>query len=83
MHKMKLHVQVLRPAGRRSRAARVEHCHWSEGRHNCVGVSLQEIRATMQVMLGESLRARCDATLVYNMCMSLCMCACVRASVRV
>ena len=33
----------------RSRVARVESCHWSEG---YVGVSLQERRATMQVMLG-------------------------------
>ena len=48
----------------RSRVARVELCHWSEG---YVGVSLQERRATMQVMLGMSLRARWDATLVqYN-----------------
>ena len=61
MHEMKLRVQVLRP---RSRAVRVEPCHWSEGRHNYVGVSLQERRATMQVMLGVSLQARWDATLV-------------------
>ena len=33
----------------RSRVARVEPCHWSEG---YVGVPLQERRATMQVMLG-------------------------------
>ena len=45
----------------RSRVARVEPCHWSEG---YVGVSLQERLATMQVMLGVSLRARWDATLV-------------------
>ena len=45
MHGMKLRVQVLRPL----RAARVEPCHWSEGRHNYVGVSLQERLATMQV----------------------------------
>ena len=32
-------------------------------RHNYVGVSLQEMRATMQVILGVSLRARWDATL--------------------
>ena len=45
MHGMKLRVQVLRP----SLAARVQPCHWSEGRHNYVGVSLQERLATMQV----------------------------------
>ena len=45
----------------RSRVARVEPCHWSEG---YVGVSLQERQATMQVMLGVSLQARWDATLV-------------------
>ena len=45
----------------RSRVARMEPCHLSEG---YVGVSLQERRATMQVMLGVSLRARWDATLV-------------------
>ena len=39
----------------------MEPCHWSEGRHNYVGVSLQERRATMLVV---SLRARWDATLV-------------------
>ena len=61
MHEMKLCVQVLR-----SRVARVEPCHWSEGHHNYVRVSLQERQATMQVMLGVSLRARWDATLVYN-----------------
>ena len=44
--------------------ARVEPCHWSEERHNYVWVSLQERRATIQVMLGMSLRARWDATLV-------------------
>ena len=35
------------------------------GHHNNVGVSLRERRATTQVMLGVSLRARWDATLVY------------------
>ena len=34
------------------------------GHHNNVGVSLRERRATTQVMLGVSLRARWDATLV-------------------
>ena len=57
MHAMKLRVQALRPA-------RVEPCHWTDGRLNNVGVSLQERRATIQVMLGVSLRARWDATLV-------------------
>ena len=33
-------------------------------RHNKVGVSLQERRGTTQVMLGVSLRARWDTTLV-------------------
>ena len=42
----------------------MEPFHWSEGRHNNVGVSLQERRATMQVMLRVSLRARWDTTLV-------------------
>ena len=45
----------------RSRVARMEPCHWSQGYD---GVSLQERTATMQVMLGMSLRARWDATLV-------------------
>ena len=40
MHEMKLRVQVLRPASGQSRVARVDPCHWSEGRHNYVGVSL-------------------------------------------
>ena len=63
MREIKLCVKILRPASGRSRAARVEPCHWSEG---YVGVSLQESRATMQVMLGMSLRARWDTTLVIN-----------------
>ena len=45
----------------RSRVARMEPCHWSKG---YVGVSLPERQATMQVMLGVSLQARWDATLV-------------------
>ena len=61
MREIKLHVKILRPASGRSPAARVEPCHLSDG---YVGVSLQEMRATMQVMLGMSLRARWDATLV-------------------
>ena len=36
MHEIKLCLKVMRPASGRSRAARVEPCHWSEGR----GVSL-------------------------------------------
>ena len=48
----------------------MEPCHWSEGRHNNVGVSLRERRATMQVMLGVSLRVRWDATLVRLMFIS-------------
>ena len=51
-HEMKLRVKVLRMASGR--------LAWSY-----VGVSLQERQATMQVMLGVSLRARWDATLVY------------------
>ena len=65
MREMKLRLQVLQAARRLSRAARVEHCHWSKGRHNNAGVTaVQERRATTQVMLGVSLRARWDATLV-------------------
>ena len=55
MREIKLRVKTLRPASGRSRAARVEPCHCSDV---YVGVSLQERRATMQVMLGMSLRAR-------------------------
>ena len=61
MREIKLRVKILQPASERSPAARVESCHWSEG---YVGVSLQERLAKMQVMLGISLRARWDATLV-------------------
>ena len=57
-------LRVCKPCGRRSRLARAEPCHWSEGRHNNVGVSLRERRATKQVMLGVSLRAIWDANLV-------------------
>ena len=42
----------------------MEPCRWSEGHHNYVGVSLQEMRATTQLMLGVSLRAIWDAPLV-------------------
>ena len=55
---------ACKPCGRSPRAARVEFCHWSEGRHNNVWVSLRESRATMQVILVMSLRERWDATLV-------------------
>ena len=61
---MKLRVQVLWPAlASGARGA----LPWSEGRHNYVGESLQERPVTMQVMLGVSLRARWDATLVIIM----------------
>ena len=66
MHEIKLCMQVLQAARRLSRAAYAERCHWSEGCNNNVGGSLQERRATAQVMLGVSLRARWDATLVHN-----------------
>ena len=61
MHEMKLRVQVLRPAlasGSRGALPLVV------GGHNYVEVSLQERRATIQVMLRVSLRARWDAILV-------------------
>ena len=64
MREIKIRAKILRPASGRSPAARVEPCHWSEG---YVGVSLQEMRAKMQVMLGMSLRARWGATLVLLM----------------
>ena len=60
MHAMTLRVQALR-------AALAEPCHWSEGCHNNVGASLRERRATTQVRLGVSLRARWDATVVLLM----------------
>ena len=47
MREIILRVKFQRPASRRSLAARVEHCHWSE----YVGMSLQERQVTMQVML--------------------------------
>ena len=40
MHEMKIRVQALQPA--LASGARVEPCHWSEGRHNNVGVSLRK-----------------------------------------
>ena len=58
MHEMNLRVQVLQPAGMWSRAI------GRRGINKNVGVSLRERRAIMQVMLGVSLRARWDATLV-------------------
>ena len=63
MHAMKLRVQALRVAlvsGARGALPLVG------GRHNNVGVSLRERRATTQVMLGMSLRARWEATLVFS-----------------
>ena len=63
MHAMKLRVQALQATRRRSRAAHAERWHWSEGSHTNVG-SLWEGRTTTQVMLGVSLRARWDATVV-------------------
>ena len=53
-------VTARKASHRRSPLTRAEPCHWSERR----GVSLREMRATMQVMPGVSLRARWDATLV-------------------
>ena len=61
MHAMKLRVQAL-PAELVG-DARIA-LPLVGGRHNNVGVSLREMRATMQVMLEVSLRARWDATLV-------------------
>ena len=52
--KIKLRVQALRPA--LASGARGP-CHWSEGRHNNVGVSLRERRATRQVMLPRAVTA--------------------------
>ena len=63
MREMKLPNAVLQAAMRLSRAAHAERCHWPEGVIIIWG-SLQERRATTQVMLGLSLRARWDATLV-------------------
>ena len=56
-----INYETLRAALGPALAARAEPCHWSEGR----GVPLRERRAIMQVMLGVSLRARWDATLVH------------------
>ena len=61
MREIKLRVKILRPASGRSPAARVEPCHWWDG---YVEVSLHERRATLQVMIGMSLRERWDSTLV-------------------
>ena len=55
-----LGVTARKASHRRSPLTRTEPCHWSEQ----LGVSLREMRATMQVMPGVSLRARWDATLV-------------------
>ena len=63
MRELKLRMQVMQAARRLSRAAHAEPCHWSEGCNKCGG-SQHEMRATTQVMLGVSLGARWDATLV-------------------
>ena len=60
MREIKLRVQVLRPLASVARGALPLVGGY-------VGVSLQERRATMQVMLGVSLRARWDATLVITL----------------
>ena len=57
----------------------MEPCHWSEG---YVGESLQERQATMQVMLGMSLRAIWDATLVHIIIMRA-DCTILRLSLRI
>ena len=62
MRAMKLRVQALRAAlasGARGALPLVG------GHHNSVGVSLRKRQATTQVMLGLSLRARWDATLIH------------------
>ena len=63
MRDIKLRMQVLQAARRLSRAA---HASLAIGRRGVIIMwgSLQEMRATAQVMLGVSLRARWDATLV-------------------
>ena len=60
-------VTAIKASHRRSPLTRAEPCHWSERR----GVSLRERQATIQVMPGVSLRARWDATLVYNYYMTI------------
>ena len=65
MHAMQLRVES--PAAGARERRRAEPCHWSEGRHYNDGVSLWEMRATTQIMLGVLLRARWDATLVFIM----------------
>ena len=64
-----MHVPTLRVQG--MWAARASGARGAlplvDGRHNNVGVLLRERRATTQVMLGVSLRARWDATLVPTM----------------
>ena len=65
MREIKLTHAVLQAARRLSRATHAECCHCRRGVIIIWG-SLQERRATTQVMLGLSLRARLDATLVYT-----------------
>ena len=65
MREIKLRIQVLQAARRLSQAAHAERCHWSKGcNNNVVGHCRKGEPHTMQVMLGVSLRARWDATLV-------------------
>ena len=64
MHEIKLRMQVLQAARRLSRAAHAERCHWSEGcNNNNVGLTAGKASHN-QVMLGVSLWARWEATLV-------------------
>ena len=67
MREIKLRMQVLQAARRLTRAAHAERCHWSEGCKNNVGGHCRKGEPrTTQVMLGVSLRARWDATLVQS-----------------
>ena len=58
MHALKLRVQALRAARRRSRAAHAEPCHWSERRPNNVGVIAGKAIHNASNDMGVSLRAR-------------------------
>ena len=74
MRETKLPHAVLQAARRLSLASgTAERCHWPEGVIIIWG-SLQERRATTQVMLGLSLRARWDATLVILMMICIFFC---------
>ena len=63
MREIKLRMHILQAARLLSRAAHAKPCHCSAVVLIMWG-TLQERRATTQVMLGVSLRARWDATLV-------------------